>query len=73
MSKVCKITGKRHLVGRKVSHSNIKTKRRFDINLKSKRVFLPEENRFVRLRISTKGIRTIDKLGITKILEEKNK
>lgn len=70
MSKICKITGKRHMVGHKVSHSNIKTKRRFNINLQSRRVWLPEEKRFMRIRLSAKAIRIIDKVGIEKVLEK---
>ena len=73
MAKVCQISHKRHLVGRKVSHSNIKTKRRFNINLQTRRIFLPEENRFIRLRISAKAIRLIDKLGIERALKLKKR
>ncbi|MCA6364416.1 MAG: 50S ribosomal protein L28 [Bacteroidetes bacterium] len=64
MSKVCQITGKRTIVGNKVSHSNRKTKRTFIPNLHTKRFFLPEENRFITLKVSTSGMRTINKIGI---------
>ncbi|MCC2638845.1 MAG: ribosomal protein, partial [Moraxellaceae bacterium] len=64
MSKVCQVTGKRPIVGNNVSHSNIKTKRRFEPNLQYKRFWLEAEKRFVRLRVSTKAMRIIDKLGL---------
>ena len=68
MSKVCIVTGKRPRVGHKVSHSNIKTKRRFEINLHSKRFWLESEKKFIRLRVSAKGLKIIDKLGIEQVL-----
>ena len=58
------ITGKRKLLAQNVSHSNIKTKRWQNANVQSRRVFLPEENRFVTLNLTTRDIRTIDKIGI---------
>ncbi|MBK6516623.1 MAG: 50S ribosomal protein L28 [Polyangiaceae bacterium] len=58
------ITGKRKLLAQNVSHSNIKTKRWQNVNVQSRRVFLPEENRFVTLNLTTRDIRTIDKIGI---------
>lgn len=64
MSKICQITGKKAMVGNHVSHSNIKTKRRFDINLFKKRFFWIEEQRWVHLNISAAGLRTINKIGI---------
>ena len=70
MSKVCCITGKRPMVGHNVSHANNKTKRRFFPNLQSHRFWVESENRFVKLRVSTKGMRTIDKHGIDIILAE---
>ena len=70
MSKVCQVTGKRPQVGNKVSHANNKRKRRFMPNLQKHRFWVPSENRFVRLRISTQGIRLIDKHGIEKVLED---
>ncbi|WP_430460905.1 50S ribosomal protein L28 [Thalassolituus sp. LLYu03] len=70
MSKVCQITGKGPAVGNKVSHSQIKTKRRFLPNLQHHRFWVESENRFVRLRISTKGMRIIDKKGIDAVLAD---
>jgi large subunit ribosomal protein L28 len=58
------ITGKRKLLAQNVSHSNIKTKRWQNVNVQSRRVFLPEQNRFVTLNLTTRDIRTIDKIGI---------
>lgn len=68
MTRICKVTGKKPLVGHKISHSNIKTKRRFLVNLKSHRFWLTSQKRFIRLRVSAKGIRIIDKLGIETVL-----
>lgn len=70
MSKICQVTGKRPMTGNKVSHANNKTKRRFEPNLKRRRIWVEEENRFVVLRISTKGLRIIDKLGIKAVLDK---
>jgi len=70
MSRVCQVTGKSPLVGNKVSHANNKTKRRFNPNLQERRFWLESERRFVKLRISTKGLRTIDKYGIEKVLKD---
>jgi large subunit ribosomal protein L28 len=70
MSKVCQVTGKGPVTGNNVSHSNIKTKRRFLPNLQQHRFWVESENRFVRLRISTKGMRIIDKKGIDVVLAE---
>ena len=58
------ITGKRKLLAQNVSHSNIKTKRWQNVNIQQKRVFLPEEGRFVTLKLTTRDIRTIDKIGL---------
>ena len=68
MSKVCQVTGKRPVVGNNVSHANNKTKRRFEPNLHFHRFWVESENRFVRLRLTPNGMRTIDKLGIDKVL-----
>lgn len=68
MSKVCVVTGKRPRSGHTVSHSHIKTKRRFEINLHAKRFWIESEKRFVKFRVSTKGLKIIDKLGIEKVL-----
>ena len=70
MSKVCQVTGKKPIVGNSVSHSNIKTKRRFEPNLHYHRFWLESEKRFVRLRVSNHGLRTIDKLGIDQIIAD---
>ena len=70
MSRVCEITGKAVIVGNKVSHSNIKTKRRFYPNLQTKKFFIPEENRYITLRVSAQGIRTINKNGISASLKK---
>jgi large subunit ribosomal protein L28 len=70
MARVCEITGKRPRVGNNVSHANNKTKRRFYPNLQKKRFFLPEENRWITLKVSTKAIKTINKYGITAVLKE---
>jgi large subunit ribosomal protein L28 len=69
MAQVCHVTGKRPQVGNKVSHANKKSKRRFNINLHNKRFWLEGQKRFIRLRVSTKGMRIIDKHGIEKVLE----
>ncbi|HNP62920.1 MAG TPA: 50S ribosomal protein L28 [Woeseiaceae bacterium] len=68
MSKVCQVTGKRPQTGNNVSHAHNKTRRRFLPNLQSKRFWVESEKRFVRLRISHKGLRIIDKHGIEKVL-----
>ena len=70
MSKVCQVTGKRPIVGHNVSHSNIKTKRRFEPNLHYKRFWLENEKRFVRMRVSSKGMRIIDKLGLEAVVAD---
>ena len=70
MSRVCQVTGKRPMVGNNVSHANNKTRRSFLPNLHNHRFWVESENRFVRLRVSTKGMRIIDKLGIDKVLAD---
>lgn len=70
MSRICQITGKRMMVGNKVSHSNSKTKRRFYPNLQTKKFYLPEEDMWVTLRVSAGAIRTINKKGIKACLVE---
>jgi large subunit ribosomal protein L28 len=70
MSKVCQVTGKRPQTGNNVSHANNRNRRRFLPNLQSKRFWVESEQRFVRLRISSKGIRIIDKHGIDKVLAD---
>lgn len=70
MSRICEITGKRAMVGNKVSHSNAKTKRKFNVNLQTKKFFIPEENKWITLKVSTSGIKTINKVGIFAALKE---
>lgn len=69
MSRVCQVTGKRPMTGNKVSHANNKTKRRFLPNIQNHKFWVEEEKRFVTLRVSTKGMRIIDKLGIKAVLD----
>jgi large subunit ribosomal protein L28 len=70
MARVCEITGKRPQVGNNVSHANNKTKRRFYPNLHKKRFYIPEEDRWITLKVSSKAIKTINKNGISKVLKE---
>jgi large subunit ribosomal protein L28 len=70
MARVCQVTGKRVLTGHNVSHANNKTKRRFLPNLHERRFFVPSENRWVKLRVSSQALRTIDKNGIEAVLAE---
>ena len=70
MARVCQVTGKRPITGNKVSHSNIKTKRRFLPNLQTKRFFLAEEDRWVTLKLSSDAIRTINKNGLYTVVKE---
>lgn len=70
MARVCQVTGKGPMVGNNVSHANNKTKRRFLPNLQTRRFWVESENRWVRLRVSTHGLRTIDKLGIDTVLAD---
>ncbi|MGW8367597.1 MAG: 50S ribosomal protein L28 [Gammaproteobacteria bacterium] len=70
MSRVCQITGKRPISGNNVSHANNKTRRRFLPNLHTHRFWLETEKRFVRLRVSNKGLRIIDKRGIETVVAD---
>lgn len=70
MARICQVTGKKPLVGNTVSHANNKNKRRFLPNLQEHRFWVESENRFVTLRVSTNGMRTIDKKGIDAVLSE---
>lgn len=70
MSKVCDLTGKKPQVGNNVSHSNNKTKRRFNPNLQKKRFYIPEEDTWITLKVSTSAIRTINKNGIAAVLKK---
>jgi len=70
MSRVCDITGKRPRVGNNVSHANNKTKRKFYPNLHTKKFFIPEENRWIKLKVSSTALRTINKNGISAVLKK---
>lgn len=70
MARVCQVTGKKPIVGNTVSHSNIKTKRRFLPNLQTKRFYFVEEDRWVTLKVSSEAIRTINKNGLATVLKE---
>lgn len=70
MSRVCQVTGKGPMVGNNVSHANNKTKRRFIPNLQEHRFWLESEKRYIKLRVSTKGMRIIDKYGVEKVLAD---
>jgi len=69
MARVCQVTGKRPMAGNNVSHANNRTKRRFLPNLHYLRFWLPEEKRFIRLRVSSAGLRLINKVGIKEVLK----
>ncbi len=73
MSKVCQVTGKRPMTGNNVSHANNRTRRRFVPNLHTHRFWVESENRYVKLRLSTKGMRIIDKKGIDVVLADLRK
>ena len=70
MSKICQITGKKSMVGNNVSHSKRRTKRRFNINLFTKKFYWAEQNTWVVLNVSTAGLRTINKLGLDAALKQ---
>ena len=69
MTKVCEVTGKRPASGNNVSHAKNRTRRRFLPNLHKRRIWIPSENRYITMKVSANGLRTIDKLGIEKVLE----
>ena len=73
MSRVCQVTGKAPTTGNNVSHANNKTRRRFLPNLHTHRFWVESENRYVKLRVSTKGLRVIDRDGIDKVLGDLRK
>jgi large subunit ribosomal protein L28 len=68
MARVCQVTGKRPMFGNNVSHAKNRTRRRFEPNLHTHRFWVESENRFVKIRLSIKGLRIVDKLGIDKVL-----
>ncbi|MBM3936572.1 MAG: 50S ribosomal protein L28 [Sphingomonadales bacterium] len=70
MSKVCDLTGKRAIKGNHVSHSNVKTKRRFNPNLQLKKFYIPESGEWITLKVSTSAIRTIAKNGMGKVVHD---
>lgn len=70
MSKICDLTGKAAMVGNNVSNSNRKTKRKFLPNLKTKRFYIPEEDSWITLKVSTSALKTIDKNGITAVINK---
>ena len=70
MARVCQVTGKKPIVGNSVSHSNIKTKRRFLPNLQKKRLYFAEEDRWVTLKLSADALRTINKKGLATVIKD---
>jgi large subunit ribosomal protein L28 len=70
MSRVCEVTGKKPLMGCNVSHSNRHTKKRYEINLVTKRFWLEDEKRWITLRVTTRGMRTIDKRGLAAVVKD---
>ena len=70
MSRVCELTGKKAMVGNNVSHAMNKTKRTFGANLIKKRFYIPEEDKWVTLKVSTSALKTINKIGISAMLKE---
>ncbi|MBT8272339.1 MAG: 50S ribosomal protein L28 [Bacteroidia bacterium] len=70
MSRVCELTGKKAMFGNNVSHAMNKTRRRFDANLIKKRFYIPEEDKWVTLRVSTSALKTINKIGISAAIKE---
>ena len=70
MSRVCELTGKKVMVGNNVSHALNRTKRKFNANLIKKRFFIPEEDKWVTLKVSTAALKNINKLGISAVLKD---
>jgi large subunit ribosomal protein L28 len=70
MSRVCELTGKRAMFGNNVSHSLNRTRRRFNVNLTKKRFYLPEEDKWITLKVATSVLKTINKKGITAVVKE---
>ena len=70
MARVCQVTGKKPVTGNRVSHSNIKTKRRFNPNLQTKRFYLSEEDKWITLKLSSGALRTINKNGLYSVVKE---
>jgi large subunit ribosomal protein L28 len=70
MSRVCELTGKKAMVGNNVSHALNRTKRKFDVNLVKKRFYIPEEDKWLTLRVATSALKNINKLGISAVIKE---
>ena len=70
MSRVCELTGKKAMVGNNVSHALNRTKRKFNANLITKRFYIPEEDKWIKLKVSTAALKNINKLGISAVLKE---
>ena len=70
MSRVCELTGKKAMVGNNVSHAMNKTKRKFDVNLLKKRFYIPEEDKWITLRVSASAIKNINKKGISAVIKD---
>ena len=70
MSRVCELTGKKAMVGNNVSHAMNKTKRKFDANLIKKRFYIPEEDKWITLKVATSALKNINKLGISAVIKE---
>ena len=70
MSRVCELTGKKAMVGNNVSHAMNKTKRRFDANLMKKRFYIPEEDKWITLKVSASALKNINKKGISAVIKE---
>ncbi len=70
MSRVCELTGKRAIVGNNVSHANNRTKRKFNVNLVKKRFYIPEEDKWITLKVSTSALKNINKKGISAVIKE---
>ena len=70
MSRICELTGKKAMVGNNVSHALNRTKRKFDVNLLKKRFYIPEEDKWITLKVSTSALKNINKKGISAVLKE---
>ncbi len=73
MSRICEITGKKAMVGNNVSHALNRTKRKFKVNLIKKRFYIPEEDKWVTLKVSTRALKNINKLGVAAVLKQARK
>lgn len=70
MSRVCELTGKKAMVGNNVSHALNRTKRKFNVNLAKKRFYIPEEDKWITLKVSTSALKTINRIGISAAIKE---